>query len=373
MTERLQLYLRMFDEHSTTPDVLYTDVVWPGILANQVLDLNPYLAKESADILPSATRNNTVDGKLVAMQFNVEVGLLYYRKDLLEKYGYHHPPDTWDELTAMAKRIQDGERASGKPDFWGFVWQGAPYEGLTCNALEWQVSYGGGRIIEDDGTISVNNPKAALAIEKARAWIGFISPPAVLQFKESDSRNVWDAGNAAFKRDWVWRGRRDRELQEFGGKFQAATALLPTGGAGHASVLGGQSLAISKYSQHPKEAAEFIRYMTSRGTQIDLWNKGAMLSARSDFYDDPKTFASRPDLLPLKSLFTGSAITRPSTVAGKQYDQVSREYFAAVHAILEGKIGAKQGLAALAAKLAADTGSKMTDVQKSPKPVGARN
>ena len=70
------------------------------------------------------------------------------------------PRKTWDELERMAQRIQAGERAKGKKDFWGYVWQGAAAESLTCNALEWQVAAGGGQIIENDRTISVNNPAA---------------------------------------------------------------------------------------------------------------------------------------------------------------------------------------------------------------------
>jgi trehalose/maltose transport system substrate-binding protein len=68
----------------------------------------------------------------------------------MRQYGYPAPPKTWDELERMAARIQAGERAKGRRDFWGFVWQGAPSEALTCNALEWQVSEGGGRIIENE-------------------------------------------------------------------------------------------------------------------------------------------------------------------------------------------------------------------------------
>src|SRR5262249_21759201 len=91
----------------------------------------------------------------------------------------------------------------GEKDFWGFVWQGAAGEDLTCSGLEWQVSEGGGGIIEDDKTISVNNPQAIRAWQRAARWVGFISPPGVVAYGESDSDNVWSSGKAAFHRAWV--------------------------------------------------------------------------------------------------------------------------------------------------------------------------
>jgi trehalose/maltose transport system substrate-binding protein len=114
----------------------------------------------------------------------------------------------------MAARIQAGERAKGSLDFWGFVRQGAPSEALTCNALEWQVSGGGGRIIEDGKTISVNNPQAIRAWQRAARWVGSISPPSVVAYKEWDALNIWVAGDAAFMRNWTiasvdFQGRTD--------------------------------------------------------------------------------------------------------------------------------------------------------------------
>lgn len=371
MTDRLKLYLDGMGKKSSTPDVLYTDVVWPGVLAEHVTDLNPYLGEETKSLMSAAVQNNMVDGRLTAMPFNIEVGLLYYRTDLLAKYGFKHPPETWDELTMMAQRIQAGERAAGNKDFWGYVWQGAPYEGLTCNALEWQVSFGGGRIIEDDGTISVNNPQTVKALKMARGWIGTISPPSVLAFKESDTRSVWDEGNAAFRRDWVWRGNPPDGTAEsiVAGKY--GVSLPPSGGAGHASVLGGQSLAVSKYSQHPKEAAELVRYLTSRQVQMWLWQKGSMLPALSEFYRDPQYLATRPDLQQWKSVLTGGATTRPSKVAGSHYADVSRAYYSTVHSVLAGDVSAEKGVADLEVELVKITGFKAG--RPEPQSAGGKN
>jgi trehalose/maltose transport system substrate-binding protein len=358
MTDRLQLYLHWLEKKSPTPDVFYMDVVWPGLLADYMIDLKPSLEKEAQALWPAAVQHHTVNGRLVAMPYNVEVGVLHYRTDLLKKYGYTRPPETWDELAKMAAKIQAGERAAGNRDFWGFVWQGAPYEGLTCNALEWQSSSGGGKIIEDDATISVNNPQTIKALKMARSWIGTISPPSVLAFMETDGRNVWDSGNAAFRRDWVWRGSPGaiRSRSHVTGMYNLS--LLPSGGAFSASVLGGQSLAVSKYSDHPREAIELVRYLTSRDTQLELWRHESMLPALREFYEDPTYLAQRPDLAEIRPLLTGGTISRPSTVTGRHYDEVSRAYFTAVHSVLTGDTSAEKAMANLESELVTITGFK---------------
>ena len=144
------------------------DLIWSGALAGDLLDLRPYFANEVSAIDPRLLPSYIVDGKVLAIPNAVQVGVLEYRADLLRQYGYDHPPRTWAELEKMAQRIQAGERAKGKKDFWGYVWQGAAAEALTCNALEWQASEGGGRIIEDDRTISVNNPATIRAWRRAK-------------------------------------------------------------------------------------------------------------------------------------------------------------------------------------------------------------
>jgi trehalose/maltose transport system substrate-binding protein len=370
MTDRLQLYLDALERKSSTPDVLYTDVVWPGVLAEYSVDLQPYAGEDAKKLLPLAIQNNTVDGRLVALPFNVEVGLLYYRTDLLAKYGFKHPPETWDKLAQMARRIQAGERAEGRKDFWGYVWQGGAYEGLTCNALEWQVSYGGGKIIEDDGTISVNNPQTVKAMKMAKSWVGTISPPSVLAFKEADVRNIWDSGNAAFRRDWVWRGNAATRLPDVAEPGKFGTSLPPSGGAGHASALGGQALMVSKYSAHPREAAELVRYLTSRDVQMWHWQRGSMLPVLTEFYKDPQYLASRPGLERLKDIITGGATTRPSTISGRHYAEVSRAYYSAVHSVLTGDVTAEKAMSDLEANLVKITGFKPGKLRQTTAPSG---
>ena len=172
--------VRKLLQDGSGPDLLNFDLIWSPILEPDLIDLQPYLAAEIPLLEPQLLPSFTVNGKLLAVPFNVPLGALEYRTDLLREYGYDHPPKTWDELESMAERIQKGERAKGRKDFWGYVWQGNAAESLTCNALEWQESAGGGRIIEQNRTISVNNPAAIGAWQRAKDWIGWITPPGVV-------------------------------------------------------------------------------------------------------------------------------------------------------------------------------------------------
>src|SRR3546814_6551161 len=91
----------------------------------------------SSDLFQQLIANNTVDDQLVAVPWFVDAGLLYYRRDLLEKHG-KTVPKTWRDLTETTRAIVAAEQAAGDGDLQGFVWQGRAYEGLTCNALEWR-------------------------------------------------------------------------------------------------------------------------------------------------------------------------------------------------------------------------------------------
>ena len=101
---------RVFSSKSSSFDVAMIDVVWPGAFAPYLVDLKPKLGKEAKQHAQGIIQNDTIDGKLVAMPWFGDFGILYYRTDLLQKYGYTAPPKTWTQLFAMAKKIQDGEQ-----------------------------------------------------------------------------------------------------------------------------------------------------------------------------------------------------------------------------------------------------------------------
>ncbi len=349
--ERLALYQQLLAAGSADIDVFQIDVIWPGTLANHFVDLQSLIPPEDLkDHFTTLTTNDTVDGKLVAVPFFVDAGLLYYRRDLLDKYG-KKPPKDWKELTATATAILAGERPTNA-QLQGFVWQGRAYEGLTCNSIEWVASFGGGSIIETDGKISINNAEAAAALTLARSWIGTISPEGVLNYAEEDSRGVFQSGNAVFMRNWPYAWSL-ANAPDSPVKGKVGIALLPQGsgqGARHAAALGGQHLAVSKYSAHPKEAADLVRYLTSAEEQKRRAIKGSFNPTRKSLYGDEELLTALPFLKDFEAVLE-NAVARPSTVTGAKYSRAASDYIRAVHSTLSGKGTAEENLAALEKQL----------------------
>ncbi|MCU0495671.1 MAG: extracellular solute-binding protein, partial [Chloroflexaceae bacterium] len=181
-TNAFEWYLRLCEDVSNDIDVIMLDLVWTDALAPYLVDLQPALGTETKHYYARIIENNTIDGRLVAMPWIFDVGMLYYRLDLLQKYGFAAPPTTWDELEQQAQVIAAGERRSD-PDFAGFIFEGLPSEGLTCTALEWLASNGAGHIIED-GQITLNNPQAVATLNRVRNWLGTIAPRRVIEYNE---------------------------------------------------------------------------------------------------------------------------------------------------------------------------------------------
>jgi len=346
---------------SSGPDLLNIDLIWSPILEPDLIDLRPFLAAEIQQIEPQLLASYTANEKLVAVPFNVPLGGLEYRTDLLSEYGYDHPPKTWNELESMAERIQAGERAKGAKDFWGYVWQGGAGEALTCNALEWQASAGGGRIIEQDRTISVNNPASIRAWQQAKRWVGWISPPGVLAYRELDSILAFDSGRAAFNRIWLLTPMTSSgQARQIGRRafsppvVKTGFSRMPGGSGGSVGTLGGTGTAVSLHSTHPQEAIALIRFQLRALMQASEADGGSGGPRQTEFSDTPSI--SKPYVSPTGMNRRASIIARPSTAAGSTYKQVSKAYFDAVHSVLAGQRSAPEVAAELEKQLIEITG-----------------
>jgi len=349
-SERLALYQQLLAARSGDIDVFQIDAVWPGILANHLLGLTGKL--DTAGHFEEAVRNDTVDGRLVAMPWFVNAGLLFYRRDLLEAHG-RPVPETWEELTETAAAIMQAERArAGNDRMWGHVFQGRAYEGLTVNGIEWLASYDAGRIVEPDGRISVDNPRAVQALTLARSWVGQITPLGVLNYAEEDSRGVFQSGNSVFMRNWPYAWPLlNAEDSPVRGKV--GVAVLPRGaveGGIHAAALGGEQLGVSRYSAHPDQAIALVRHLTSRAEQRRRAIAAGFTPSVTDLYEDPEVLAANPffrDML--ETLRT--AIARPSGATGVRYSRVSTEFANAVHGVLAGTADPQEALDRLKQRL----------------------
>jgi trehalose/maltose transport system substrate-binding protein len=331
--EQLATWRKLLESGAETPDIYAVDVIWPQILGDNLIDLKPYVpVEEIAAHFPELVANYTVNGRLIALPYLISEGVLFYRTDLLHEYGYRTPPETWEELESMARRIQAGERAKGNKDFWGFVWQGAPSEALTCNALEWQVSEGGGTILDEHGRVTVNNPQTIRAWNRAARWVGSISPPGVTAYKEWDAFNIWQAGQAAFMRAWTLAYlASSAENSPTRNRFDMAP--LPRGRAGSAAILGGDGYGVSRHSRHPREAAMLVRFLTSPEEQARRCRKAAGPPSIPALYENAEAIAANPYFSRMLLMRKGIAL-RPSTPAGKMYPEVSHAYYEAVYAVL---------------------------------------
>ena len=331
---------------TTDVDLYQTDVIWAPQLSEYFVDLTDAAKDILPQHFPSVIESQTSGGKLVALPLYTDAPALFYRKDLLEKYG-KEVPKTWAELKETAKTIQDGERAAGQADMWGYVWQGNAYEGLTCNALEWIKSYGGGQIVDPDGTITVNNPQAVAALDEAKSWIGTISPEGVLAHKEEDARGVWQTGNAVFMRNWPYAytlsGGDDSAVK---GKFDVAPLPAGTAEGGSAATLGGWNVAVSKFSTKQEAAIELALYLASPEAQKLRTELSGQLPTVMALYDDPDIAAAAPLVPRWKEVFA-NAVPRPSGPTRSKYNEVSAKFWSAVHDTLSGNGTAAENLEVL--------------------------
>ncbi|MCE9682526.1 ABC transporter substrate-binding protein [Halomonas alkalisoli] len=345
-TERLSLYQQILSANSSDIDVFQIDVIWPGLLSNHLLDLAEVLGEDAGEgHFPAIVENNTVEGRLVALPWFTDAGVLYYRQDLLEQYGFE-APETWQQLTEIAREIQEAERAAGNERMHGFVFQGRAYEGLTVNALEWVASHGGGSLVEPDGEISINNDRAAAALDLAASWIGEIAPNGVLNYTEEEARGVFQGGNAVFMRNWPYAWAL-AQSEGSAVRDKVGVSPLPAGPEGQSAAgLGGWNLAVSRYSENPELAADLVAFLTGEAEQKRRAIAGAYNPTLEALYQDDEVLEAVPFFGTLYDTFV-NAVARPSAVTGDAYGRVSNAFFSASHDVLSGNKSGEQAVADL--------------------------
>ena len=341
--QRRQALVISLEAKQPNPDLFLMDVVWVNqfIKSGWLLPLDKYAEADNfntnvffKNILDLVDRNK---GKLYALPVFMDVGLLYYRKDLLQKYNYK-PPETWNDLKNISIDIQKRMRKTD-PLFNGYVWQGAQYEGLVCDYLEFVASNGGSLLNGDK--VSIDSPQDVQALEFMRDLIHkyHISPENTFtEMKEEEVRRAFQNGGALFERNWTyaWNLHQSGDSKV---KDKTGMMMLPHFENGKSvSALGGWHIAISKYSDEKKEAWEFIKYVTSYKVQKEMVTKIGWNPGRSDIYEDSLLIKKIPHLGLLQKAFQ-NAVPRPLV---PYYSIISNIIQRNVNNCLAGKITAKE-------------------------------
>jgi multiple sugar transport system substrate-binding protein len=318
-----QYYAINLDSDEVPFDILAVDVIWVAEFAKAgwILPLDHLLPSPRRDAyFPATIEAATFNDHIYAVPWYIDAGVLYYRRDLLERYGLP-PPRTWSDLATAVRTILERER---DPHLKGFVWPGKQYEGLLCVALEFVWGHGGSLV--DAGGAS----EAIAALEFLRGLVrDGISPPLVSTSDEEGTRLLFGDGRAVFMRNWpyVW-----TLLQQEGSPVKGKIGLMPLpafSGYETASTLGGWMLAIPRRSRHPHLAAEFVRFLASPAMQTRLARDFGYHPALREPYGDPSLLRTDPSLEDLYRVFL-TAKPRPVTPYYLMLSQILQPELSAV-------------------------------------------
>ncbi len=321
-----QYFVTALEGGATELDVLVADVVWVPEFARAgwLSDLSESFPPDQlrVDFLSGAAEAVTVDQKSFAVPWYVDVGLLYYRRDLILR-----APQSYEELVSFA-----AEARRADPTLQGYLWQGRQYEGLVCNVYERIWGFGGDSL--DGGRLPLQTQSAARALASLRSLVATgVSPASVTSAAEEETRRAFQAGRAVFMRNWpyAWRELNGPDSPVRG---KVAFAPLPSSTAGDPGpgVLGGWQLALSAHSRGPRREAalKLLRYLTSEEVNVAMALSYGRNPARRSAYQAASLKAHGPFVVALLPLLE-RARPRPVTpYYGMISDILQGEFSAAV-------------------------------------------
>lgn len=340
--QRHQLYVQWLNARASDPDILQLDVIWTPefAAAGWILPLDGF-APEVDAFFPVTVKANRWRGRLYALPWFVDVGMLYWRTDLLDA-----PPATLEELAAQAARAM--ERA-GLP--YGFVWQGARYEGLVTVFLEHLGAFGGEILDDETGRVTVDDEAAVRALRFMRDGLyeSGIVPRSVLTWQEEQARFAFQNGQAVFMRNWPYAYplMQDSAQSRVAGRF--AVAPMPAGEGGRpTAALGGSQLAINARTEHPEAAYALLEYLTRPEQMLERARVAGQYPTRRALYERLEladALAIPPDTV---RAIVERAVPRPVTPI---YTELSQILQVRLHRALTGQQEPAEALAAAAEEM----------------------
>jgi multiple sugar transport system substrate-binding protein len=323
--EQRQQFVQRQEAKSGECDVFSSDVIWTAEFASQkwLYDLTPYIDTRRDELIEATLETATFDGKVWGMPQQTDAGFLYYRTDQVKE-----KPATWQAVYEQAKQMD------------GIVYQGAPYEGLTCNFLELAFA-AGGKVLSDDGKKSeINSPENVKALQLMVDGVkDKVAANGVTTYMEEESRRYFESGKSTFMRNWPYAYALGEKAAKVKGKFDVMPFPEFEGG-GKAGILGGHNQVVSVYSKNPGGALKWISYITGTENQKNQFINASQSPTLKAIYDDPdvqKKYAFATELRDAIS----QAKSRPVSPV---YPQVSQAIYKNVNAALSGKVAPEQAL-----------------------------
>jgi multiple sugar transport system substrate-binding protein len=336
-----------FQAGTSDISVVGVDVIWPKQFApqNWIMDLSDrFPASQQKEFIPVTIQVAEYEDGIYAVPWLScpDAGLLYYRKDLLDKSGISSPPETWSDLEEMA--VQVSEEAGVQN---GFVFQGSNYEGGVCNALEYIWTHGGDVLDENDNVV-IDSPEAAAGLATYnRMLTSGASPEAVANWTETESGANFNNGDSVFIRYWpsLYGGFGDPELSELK-PDQVGIAPIPVDKPGNPtySCLGGWQMAIYANTEMEEEAWKYIEFMTSEQSQKTRTIIGGYDPSRKALYSDPEVAEATPVVKLAKDVLLKNVKSRPVT---EYYGDMSLEMAEQFNSALKGDISPEEAVKTL--------------------------
>jgi multiple sugar transport system substrate-binding protein len=323
--EQRQQAIQRLQAKSSDCDVYQSDVIWIAEFAQQkwIMDLSDYVNSRKDEFIPSTLAPNEYDGRYWAVPQVTGAGLLYRRTDQVPD-----APSTWQQLYQQAEAND------------GFGYQGAPYEGLTCNFIEVSSALGGSILSEDGKTATFDSPENLKALQFMVDGVkNGAANKAVTTFMEEPARLAFEAGKTTFMRNWSYAYALDLKAKELKGKL-AVSPLPSFEGGGKGGVLGGNGPVLSAFSKNPKGGLLFIDHLTSPETLELNMSKFSLPSVLNETYDSPAVKKAVPYAAQLKAAIE-SAVARPVSPV---YPQISQAVYNNVNAALAGQTSPEEAL-----------------------------
>jgi len=337
---------------SSDVDVFFMDVIWPSefAAAGWAMPLDDLFPdNEQQKFLKGPLLANTYDDKIYGIPLFIDSGMLFYRKDLLEKYGLN-PPETWEDLVHIAQQIVSGEAKYGS-DINGFSGQFKQYEGLVCNMLEYILSNNGYILNPNSGEPGLSEQPAIEAMGFVRnKIIRNIAPEGVLTYEEPESIALFIQGKAVFHRNWpyAWEVSNNPQRSKIAGNVGITKLPHFKGGKSHAT-LGGWQLGISNYSQNKDAAWTFVQFLTSERIQKLLTLKAGLAPTRKVLYGDADILDKYPQFSEMKNVFL-TAYPRPRSPLYPSISNILQRFFSKVISDPDSRIEDEARMASLEIK-----------------------